>query len=240
MSGCIFRYGNYTHQPGEVGLTVAKQGVYHNGVLKYTRALFHLEGVLMSDNQADLIVANQGLQAAYGVNGNSAFLYAPDGQTIIHQMPAQTAIGFDEPRVGEIRYPEWKNAQLVTHYNYTITISATYPAQDDLLDYRESITTIGSGGPKFVMLQTLTGPIPFTTASSTPSVLIQSGHATGLYSFPTAPGPVAPGSVHQEKSKLTTEGPSLDENGVLTNYTVSWSYEMESVGLLGALPSFDS
>lgn len=101
-----------------------------------------------------------------------------------------------------------------------------------ILQWFESVRTIGDGGPKFVMQGALTGPVQRQqTQQFTPYVALQMGRAVGHLDYPFAATSLWPASLHRDKSVVTTGTPKF---GPVTNteFPISWRYVHESATAL--------
>ncbi len=240
-------YGNYTHAVGECSLAISRQGEFVNGMEKGYTERWEIRGRLQVDdtgstagNQAALTAAIQALQNAYSIQGQNLTFYTDGGAASIHQLVSANAYG-GVRIVERPKFPEGHGAEYSTYRNYAITAEATFlNTALGLLDYRETISFSG-GGPKFVLLETMTGsPQKQYTRQRTPLRVVQRGEATGLLGYPIPPGPVAPGDEHQDQRELEMIGPDfvgpVAARG-FSGYRVRWAYYMESANPITGQPT---
>ncbi len=138
------------------------------------------------------------------------------------------------------RYPVGKGAELVTMRKFEFTARAEYPigtGQNVLQMFRETVTVIGDGGPRFIMKPALIGP-PQKQITQEQTVVraSQSGQAIGYLDYPTPPPPLWPQSEHREQRQITRSG-GIFRGKVWQDFGVQWVYQFEGVGALSGKPN---
>lgn len=119
----------------------------------------------------------------------------------------------------------------------SFSVMAEYPiGLDNVLDYRETVTTTGNNGPLKSVIVTDTGPVLIVeTARFSPCRATQSGYITtrGAWGIPNAP-------IWPDLQINTSQGVSYEaprRNGSeLTEFRVSWSYEFINDGPFNGRP----
>ena len=135
---------------------------------------------------------------------------------------------------------EWlkdqNDGQYATGRSYRIVIEADLPSNVIYQEFTESITVRGTGGPRFVLLETLAGP-PQKQIVSLRTIVraTQTGRAVGFRTYPTYPVPLWPQHEKLDRRRQDKSSPSTF-HGARINWPISWSYEFESLGPLGGTP----
>lgn len=91
------------------------------------------------------------------------------------------------------------------------------------VSYNSSLSMDGTGGPRFVLLETMEGkPIKQIVNRNTICRATQQGRAVQRYSQPSYPAPLFPDREQVSARNITFARPDSD------SYEVSWSYQFES------------
>lgn len=230
----FFRYGKYIHPANEVALTIRKEARYSDrGQKRSVVETWNLQGVLQAATPAELSGRIAALTAAYAANGQTAALCFDDGSFTAHVLDTITSLG--GVRVVSLDFPEGRGAEYSTFRTYQLVLAAEYATPGEmLLEYEESIRLEG-GGPKFVILQTLTGvPQRQQVAQITPHRAVQTGRALGLASYPPVSTPLWPEAEHREQRRVTFHSPKFT-NHQFSEFAVEWEFHFEAANaLLGA------
>jgi hypothetical protein len=236
----ILKYGAYAHAGNEVQITISRRAnIEPNGLRSTFVETWHIRGVLQAASQAALTAALGALEAAYAVDGNTLAFFEDDGTTeTAHKLDSATAIGGVRVVAGP-SYPAGSGAEYSTFRTYTVTVEAEYPLDDEIeqpVAWTETLL-FGGGGPRFVMLHTLTGtPVKQEVAENTPYWCLQTGSARGLLSYPAPPEPLFPGDEHVDRRRIAFRTPEILE-GVPKDFVVEWSYSFEATGALVGMPT---
>lgn len=177
-----------------------------------------------------LTTAIDALKAAC-VDGIDVGLYeagSPDVATS-HILTSSATLG--GTRITGPSFPIGQGPEYANQRAFTIEVEADY--QDagaaTLLAFQETISMVGTGGPRFVTQVPLEGPVVFQQVSqATPVLITQSGSAMGLLTWPAAPGPISGGGEHMDRRRLERRGPQRMADGTYRNFEVSWSMEFET------------
>lgn len=236
----ILKYGTFAHADNEVQITISRRAnVEPNGLRSTFVETWTIRGVLQAANRAALTSAIDALEAAYAVDGNNLTFFDDNGTTeTAHKLDSATALGGVRVVAGP-SYPAGSGAEYSTFRTYSITVEAEYPIDDEIeqpVAWTETLV-FGGGGPRFVMLQTLTGaPVRQEVAENTPYWCLQTGSAKGLLSYPTPAEPMFPDDEHTDRRRTTFRTPEILE-GVPKDFIVDWFYSFESTEPLIGLPT---
>jgi hypothetical protein len=185
------------------------------------------------------------MESAYGVNGRDLKLLNDDGSETAHKLISnQSRSGV---MIASLNYPVGEGAEYTTFRNYQIIAECDISILEIVdmvggrgrgrnqqggitLSYNEVISSRGTGGPRIVVLETMSGPPVKQIVSSQTSVYkTQSGSATGVYGYPPVPPPMDPANEIADRRVIQQELPStVSPNGKESIYKVSWSYEFVS------------
>lgn len=119
-------------------------------------------------------------------------------------------------------------AHYTTGLPFTVVLEADYQdSNDTLVSYSETITKIGQGGPRRLVIELDNGVAQEQIVSShTPVVLIQSGEAIGYQAYPFFNAPVYPNYVDlPDGYQVAYAAPRLEGN-TYVEYGVRWNYRM--------------
>lgn len=238
----IFKYGKFAHADNEVELTIHKRPVYSaRGFRRGTRELWHVDGILHAADRAELTSKIDALLAAYREDGRDAGLFLEDGSsTTSHLLDSSKALGGVKVLRGP-DFPEGSGAEYSTFRTYSITLEATFPSLSlDLLSFRETIRFAGTGGPRYVFVETLNGlPRRQQAARFTTQQVVQSGTAVGYLTWPQPPSPIWPVAELQDRRRVARLAPRGNPGGKggLSEFPVSWQYRFESAVPLSGNPN---
>ena len=225
----FLKYGPYTHAQNEPALQIAKQAVFSpRGYRQAVRETWRIVGVLHAASQTSLTAAIAGLRAAYSVNGLDLGLYLDDGVTLTdHVLVSSATLG--GTRVRSLEFPSGAGAEYSTFRSYSIAVEADFPdTSNNLLDFSETLSFEGTGGPRIVFLDTLEGlPQEQISRQRTTYRARQEGRAVGLASYPPVPPPIWPAAEMQPHRRLVLRSPRRVAAN-LTEFVAEWSYVFES------------
>jgi hypothetical protein len=234
-----FKYGSYQHAAAEVDVTFfGRQTVFNQrGLAQFERLSLRIRGTLI-DTQSNLTTKIAALEAAYRKQKQDAALYEDDGTRTPHAIVNSQTIG--GTHVDAVTWPRGaEGGEYATGRSYEISISGeiALTSETTLLNFQESLSFVGTAGPRHVWIETRNGPAQRQTVSqNTTQRIIQAGNALGLYGYPTTPAPIFPSLEHLPARRYTRTGPR--QNGrAFTDYGVQWSYEFESPSALAGAPN---
>ncbi len=232
------KYGPYTHAQNEPAVQIGKRAVFSpRGYRQAVRESWRIVGVLHAASQSSLTAAIAALRSAYSVNGFDLQLYLDDQTTPTdHALISAASLG--GTRVTALEFPTGTGAEYSTFRSYSIAVEADFPdTGNNLLDFSETVSFEGSGGPRVIFLDTLDGPPqPQMAQQQTTCRARQQGRAVGLATYPAVAPPIWPAAEMQEHRRLVLRAPRRVA-GNLTQFAVEWSYVFESVGPIAGLPN---
>ncbi len=232
--------GNYIHATNEVEIsTISKRVVYsRRGFPQYTHVVWGIHGVLHStDNTiATLTVQMAVLEASYnGQTFQDVGLFNDNGSATEHGLLG--AASFGGVRVTGFHWGPSRGAEYTTYRSYSATLEADYPGSENLIEWQETVSIRGTGGPRNIWLPCLEGePQQQMVQVQTTVKATQSGHAVGLFSYPEFNQPYWGPEVEQEENEVQDQG-SPDQVGPNRwNFPIKWSYTFEGLQLDGGTP----
>lgn len=227
--------GQYSHALNEAAVAFQKRPLVTGYGLVYgIEETWSVSGFIQAADQASLLTALNTLEIAYQTNGVTLKLLANDG-SVARQLPGATTLG--NTRIeGGINYPEdgSRDAEFSTFRRYTARVVGVYPTvnNDVTLAWSEVLQVTGTGGPRFVVQQPLTGlPQAQQVAAATPWRAVQIGQAVGLHAWPNPPGPIYSTCEHLDQREIKPGQPKRSGAGFGTNYTeypIEWRYVFEN------------
>jgi hypothetical protein len=235
------QYGNYQHANNEGSLQVLREGLRAaSGILYALRERWHFDGRLQAANTAAVITAQDSLTSNYLVDGLDATFYVDGGASFAHQLLNVDCLGGTRVSVHP-SFPSGRGGELSTYRNYTLAIEGDRILPDGLLDWQEMITWSG-GGPRFAFLPCLNGPpVKQLVQQQTSFHAVQSGSASGAYSYPAPPQPIWPAAEHIDQRQLVQILPQrCGRHGLqqYMDYRIAWTYTFEDAGqLAGGAPT---
>ena len=231
----IFAYGSTAFPEGSVDLSIVRAPIEgEQGVRRGTKITWNLSGQIEAADQASLTTAIQALEAAFDTNGRDAILYLPDGVTpTAHQLlNAGSSTGVKVVKLPS--YPTGQGAEYSTFRTWTAVLEAEYedenPDQDEV-SFVETVSTIGTGGPAFVIRQGVRRAHKQQLFDKTPVRATQSGSATGKTRYPAPPPPIWPSAEKVEQRQVTRKTPKrggTPGQPTYTDWEINWTYTFES------------
>lgn len=233
----IFSYGGYSHADNEVNVdTHTVHSVYdQSGFRKSVVHRLECSGKLHADTPALVSIAMRVMQTAYNRENQIAVLKI-DGANTHHRItPIGSIMG-----VQVTDPPSWigdDGSEFTTYRSYRFAVEAEYyvTGRFNLLDFEETVTVTGTGGPRLVVIETLdTAPVMQLTNRQTRVTIVQAGRALGLRFRPTPPSPLFPAGLQGPSASIGKR--SARERASNTEHEVTWSYTMLAVGPVNAEP----
>lgn len=220
-----FQYGNYQHDANSVNLkikqTVEKSARGYRWMVRHT---WDLEFIVGNTDQATIRSAIQAAEEAYSYDGYDAGLYHDNGSVSAHYLDSNQSFG--GVRVVAKSFPKGDQTEYATLRTCNVTLEAEFiqTAYPNLLELTETIEYTGTGGPRFLLVETATGPVQRQqTNVRTARTATQSGRAVGMTSYPAIIPPFMPANEHVDQRRITKERWIDGPNGAHT-FPVSWSY----------------
>lgn len=238
-----FQYGSFVHPDNVTNVRDVRRAVRSpRGFISHTTYTLEIEGILKPStvSQAGIRTAIQQLEAGYGFEGRDAGLFHDDGSLSPHYLSSSGSIS--GVRVEQVEFPKDQNTgEYATDRSFRIALSADYLNTNlGLVDFREEIQVSGTGGPRNVGVETLTGRPQLQQVNARTLVRArQSGFAVGLQSYPRYPSAVWPAVEEVDKRQQNKGAPKRNGLGYM-EYPISWSYSFLSNGPLGGTPHFET
>ncbi len=234
----FLRYGAYTHAQNEPAVQIGKRAVFsRRGYRQAVRETWRIVGVLHAADQPGLTSAIAALRSAYNVNGLDLGLYLDDGVTLTdHALVSGNTLG--GTRVTALEFPTGTGAEYSTFRSYSITVEADFPdTTQNLLDFSETLSFEGNGGPRMVFLDTLVGlPQQQIVRQQTTYRARQEGRAVGQATYPPVAPPIWPAAELPDQRRLILRSPRRVASN-LTEFVAEWTYVFEAVSPLAGGPT---
>ncbi len=156
------------------------------------------------------------------------------GDAVLHQTAGVIAL-LNTGSIGGVRVVERPaflaqdgKGHWATGVPFRITFECDYPKfTDGLVSYSESITKVGDGGPRRVMLELDNGiPVTQTVSSNTPIQIIQSGTAVGFLAYPTVNDPIFPNAILAPEDRAVTPDTPRLARDTYVDWPIRWTYRM--------------
>lgn len=238
------RYGSYTHAIQEARVSITREPLKNDAgdYYGYTER-WDIAGRLTAADQSSVSTAIAALEAAYLTGGYDLTLLLPDGVTAsAHQLLTANCRGGTKI-AKPVSYDNPLPADYSTFRNYSLAIEgevALSQSQNAIVSWRETLAFTGTGGPRFVVIETRNGPPQMQLVSQrTPCRVVQSGQAVGYRQYPFPPGPIWPGFEQAEQRAISLDAPTTTGSGAnrqLQDYPISWSYSFLAPSGLNGLP----
>ncbi len=233
-------YGTYVHAASEVQLAVSKHAVFSaRGYRQALNVSLTIAGKLISTDGTigTLTTQMQNLENYYAVDGLNCGLYLDSALTQPTQHVFNSGLTIGGTRVMSLEWANGDGTEYVTYRGYTITIQMTFPGANNILEFHESISIKGNGGPRVIVLECLEGlPQPQTVCQFTKCTATQRGSAKGLFGYVPDPAPIWPNALRNDLVGDGKEGPIVAANG-LWQFGSHWEFMYESNEPLGGIPT---
>lgn len=226
-------YRGYWFDNNEAQITISKRATYNDfGIIQKVTETWSVVGIKQAASQAALTTALDALKAALYYNGGDIGLYLDDQATLTthYIVNSRTLSG---TRITSLDFPEGAGAEYSTFRTYSFMLEADFVANlnQNFLEYQESVTFSGNGGPMRIFLDVAQGPPQEQiTMQQTTYRATQQGSAKNWGVAPTPPGPIWP---QAELGPLREFSPiTVSMQGGRQEQTVSWKYVFESASPL--------
>jgi|GEM_PF-6580968 len=190
--------------------TLVKTMVVRVDIIKTSQATVHARLVQWRD--------------ALELEGGSARFILDGGGDSIYSLPSAGSRGVRI--LNNDFWTEDGKAHYATGHPLRVTFQAEYLISDSdpYVHFRESVTKIGNGGPRYVM-QELDGgtPIQQIVSLTTPVVVIQAGEAIGAAAYPPIPSSMFPGFLDNPEEAISRESARRDGPS-LVDWPIRWQY----------------
>lgn len=218
-------YSGYNFEANElnlVSLSVQKQYSPRRRRLQEIKTA-RCEGQILADSMATFLSRMQEIENALKVDGGN-FIYTVNSSTGHSLLNDSSCVS--GTKVIQRDFPRGDGSEFATRRTFSFTIQGTYDAtDDDLISWQETVEVIGTGGPKFVILETVDRPYAMYVSNASVQYFIQSGTAVGYANYPAFPGPNGAGLEFLDRRRETRmSGRQL--GNAIRFYPIRWHYQM--------------
>ena len=227
------QYGTYKHTLNEAAITISRTPIESDqNVIIGNQINWQISGMLLADANAadpvsDLTKKIGSLKSAYSLNGRNITLYEDDGTKTQHSITnSLTANGV---RVGGLSFPKGVGSEYATTRTYTISVQADeiFNAAARLgnlfIESSETVSTTGTGGPRYVVRETRFGaPVRQLVSQATAVKVSQSG------SMKTLNKPGVPTPLYSNYEVFPARNLSVTYSPKDRYYRVNYSFQFEA------------
>lgn len=233
------QYGSYTTDLQEARPSITRRNS-SNGTSDVYTETWRIRGMLIEDDHSTLLTSMASLQAAFAYSGYDLYLLDSDGSTVVQSLTSAGTVSGTKV-IQPPSFPNEMPADLSTFCSYEIVVEAEVSATNNAYEsWEESLDFVGTGGPRFVLIECRTGsPQAQRVSERTPCRVIQSGSAVGYRARPTPPGPIWPQWEQVAERRIRPMAPKLTGTGAnrrYESYGIAWSYTFESPSVLSGFP----
>ena len=219
----LFQYGGFQHEDSEVSLATMtyQKRLSPRGKRLSNTVTMTVWGEIV-ESTSDLIIQRAAqIVSAYGEDYKTARMTI--NGTTAHELLNDSADCISGVKVVGRSFPKDDPAELATVRTFSLSLQATYDAvEDDLVSWQESVSIIGTGGPRFFIIDSVQGPSTVYLTNRTVQYYHQIGEAVGYTAHPAAPGPV--GGLEFQESRRITRISGRNMGKAIRFYTTKWSY----------------
>lgn len=244
MSGMYVKYGDYQHLPGEANLVSFEVRANRTDRLqKLTHTIeAHVSGVLCDQggDEYDIAARVQALQTALLQDDKDFGLYHANGTPTPHIMYTDDDLNLTGNQVVFYNFPASHNGEFSTGREFQYKIRAEYyAATSQMIDYRETITHIGTTGPEVNWIKHKYHEPTFRVNHwATTQRVIQSGFAVTVGTWLIPPVPILePPFELSHMRRITRHSPRRYPKQKYIGYPIEWTYHYEVPETLVLLPT---
>lgn len=225
------KWGSYVFDDNIVDLSHISAQRMHSPRhrLAFMRYTMHCEGHFCVSGQTNIRAKLDAFETALVDDWKDVALYHDDGTKSAHWLSNSRSI--NGVRVIQQTYPSVE-AEYASGRSFTITFQADYfDIEDQIWDFEESLTFLGTTGPRWHFVETFAGnPHAVITSLRTTQKIIQQGMAIGIQAPPILPTPLFPPNMEHLDQRMTTRG-SAQKIGRHDNalFPVRYRYVFESL-----------
>lgn len=228
-----FKYGSFQHDDNSVEFSAMRTAKLDSGGVPFGQTeTYKLRGEIRADTQAALTVAIDALKAAYAIPFQDLILYDNSGNETSHALKNSNTLGGVKVIEGP-SFPNSLGAEYSIFRTFEVTLSADTPiagqGQNSTVDWQESLTFVGTGGPRHVWQTLLTGTAIRQQVSELTTIkAVQRGQAVGYADYVAYPAGLYPIEVEHQEQRVYDRGtPQYLGGGVRRYYPCSWTYVFE-------------
>lgn len=231
-----FKYGGYLHPKNEVVLAGFLVHPVYSDRGRRTSMMYemHLKGEICINDpsittpaqmQAAIKVRINEIIDAYRLNYQDAMFLHDDGVTPTpHCLLNSNSLS--GVQLITRSWPKGDQAEYATSRTFHLAFrSEQLDPESELVYYHETLRFIGTGGPRYVVTDTATGPPRYDLVNlRTHQTITQVGTAVGLEGYPLVDiYPLYPQWEHLERREYILGTPRSRRNG-WTHYPIQWAY----------------
>lgn len=214
------------------------------GYAQRMRATLSGRGELFAETQSGMTAAIEGLLRAVNRDYVDVIVKDDDGNTTPFKLLNADAID-GVKMIQPPTFTSLDNTIYALRVPFEIAFEADFSpdnvvngtGQPNVLEYGETVTFGGNGGPLKQIVSTPRGePIEVTLAERTPFFATQSGSIRTLGPVTSYPRPIWPEKLVGPVSSTALTAPVI-RNGVAESYGAQWNYQFQSITPLVGLPT---
>lgn len=239
-------YGPFSHSSGAIGVSShTKQKRYNSrGRAQTIVERLTMEGTIIgtgstaAELQSNIRSQIAGMVSAYSVDGYSGGLMHSDGTPSAHYLSSAGSIS----GVRVVQPPSFGTSlgggEYATGRSFTIGLEAEYLISDGdpLVNWQETITVIGNGGERLVMIETDNSlPLIQQVSMATPVYVEQRGQSIGSVNHIAYPGYLGGGLILDGPSEVKNSGTPRLAGSQFLDFPRSWFRRYLSIGPVGDL-----
>lgn len=233
--------GSYACEPGQASFKIDKNVVRgQRGVSAYLDETWHVHGRVTGTSQSDISSKIVALETAVLDIPSSSMdvAFMLDASTpSAHKLTGATAIngiqtGKLEWLTGDYGDGLASGAQYVLKRSFRLVLTARTLRDgtgNGLWAYSQTIKQRGNGGPRVVMVGSLTGTQDDQeTMQFTKYLIMQSGFNIGATGYISADTPILPARLINEQAEASTVSPQMFGLNHSAGFMTSWHYTMQT------------
>jgi hypothetical protein len=225
------KYGSYQHPPEEAGLASwsVQPRISSRGFVLAHNVKAIVQGDLVitsSQNQYDITNKINALNAALDQPFQDFGLYHDNGTPSSHFLENYHPMNLTGNRCIHRQFAaEDSNAEYATGraFQYVIAAEIQNP-ESALIEYAESVTHVGDGGPVAHWEDTPGGPAWWPEFPSTVQRVVQSGYAVTLGAYLLPPGPILGFPYYMANQTVIKRTTPIRYPQGLEGYRIDWNY----------------
>lgn len=234
----LFRYGNFSHDDGQINLT--RMDIRYKRSPRGKRIsrinTLHLQGEICQTTQALITSKIEELISVYSNDYQNCGLYQDDGTVTPHALTNDSPDCLSGVRVVERSWPKGGPAEYATARTFHITLEAEYlDVEDNLVDWQETLEFRGNTGPRVVVEETYFGPRSYVAALKTSQKIIQSGRAIGMSGYVMPPGALFPQFEHVDQ-RYVRLGSGINQGRQAAYFSTFFTYYMTALSYTEGAP----
>lgn len=236
--------GAHRHPNDEVNLLVFSVTPRYSlrGLERSTIFRADLSGDLIYTGQAALAPKIAELIDAYSLPNMdvNCGLYHDDGTPTRHKLESSTtnANNISGVKLVHRSWPRAEPEEYATGRSFRIVLEAEYKnPESELLEFRESVRKVGTGGPRFRYTEFATRvPRREIVNQFTKQEIVQEGYAKGLSGYVNPPGPLLPALEDEDLRMVELVSPDYAGRRYV-DFITRWRYVMTAPTNITVIPN---